>query len=160
MSASTHIPPDKIASVSPPNLVSDAQLIAAAADARKLAYAPYSGFLVGAALLADDGSIHLGVNIENASYGLTICAERSAYANAISRSHRRFQTIAIVSHGGVTPCGACRQFLLEFSPQLRILVADANALAEITVHQLEDLLPNSFSAAKLTPPLSHFGDST
>jgi cytidine deaminase len=159
MVASTPIPPEPGRPVASQNLANDRQLVEAAAEARRFAYAPYSGFFVGSALLSADGTIHRGANIENASYGLTICAERSAYANAICQGGGHFLAIAIVSPGGVTPCGACRQFMLEFSPQLRVLVADADDLEKISVHQLSDLLPSSFSAAKLPPPISHFGEA-
>lgn len=127
----------------------DRRLIQTAAQVRAQAYAPYSQFHVGAALLCGSGEIYPGVNIENASYGLTICAERSACAAAISQGLREWLAIAIVSQGGVTPCGACRQFLLEFAPPLRVLVADANNLETVRCFTLSDLLPNSFSAAGL-----------
>ncbi len=127
----------------------DMQLLLAAADVRQNAHAPYSGFYVGAALRALDGTMTLGANIENASYGLTLCAERAACSAAVCRGVRHFSAIAIVSPGGVTPCGACRQFLLEFAPQLRVLVADPDKLSDARQWKLRDLLPESFSAAAL-----------
>jgi cytidine deaminase len=94
------------------------QLLAAARLAAEDAYAPYSHFPVGAALLTDDGELITGVNVENVSYGLTICAERSAIVRAVSQGETRFSAIAVWAtrrpHGAVTPCGACRQFLAEF----------------------------------------------
>ena len=112
------------------------------------AYAPYSGFRVGAALLAEDGSIFTGCNVENASYGLTMCAERSAVANAVVQGARQYRTLAIVTEGSmaVAPCGACRQVLNELSPHLRVVsVADE----ERREWALADLLPESFHGSFL-----------
>ncbi|MCX7807945.1 MAG: cytidine deaminase [Deltaproteobacteria bacterium] len=114
-----------------------------AKEARKMAYAPYSRLQVGAALLASDGQIFVGTNVENASYGLTLCAERVALGSAISKGARTFRAIAIT--GGpllITPCGACRQVLAEFGLGLRIRCFDENGQKRDFV--LEDLLPAAF----------------
>ena len=91
------------------------RLIAAACAARPQAYAPYSRFTVGAALLAEDGRIYSGVNIENASYGLTVCAERNAIGAMVLAGGQRILAVAVCTENGVTPCGACRQVLAEFA---------------------------------------------
>ena len=105
-------------------MMNDEELIAAALEARNKAYCPYSNFPVGAALLADSGKVYSGVNLENASYGLTICAERAAVSTAVTAGERKFAAMAVVVKGGGSPCGACRQVLYEFSPTLRVLMAD------------------------------------
>lgn len=92
------------------------RLIAAACAARPSAYVPYSHFSVGAALLADDGRVYTGVNVENASYGLTVCAERNAIGAMALAGGRRVLAVAVCTENGVTPCGACRQVLSEFAP--------------------------------------------
>lgn len=120
------------------------QLVDAAIEARKNAYAPYSKFGVGAALVTTDGEFFRGCNIENASFGLTICAERVAIGNAITAGKRNFEAICVVSEGGASPCGACRQFLNEFGRNTIILLVDADSCEirkETTIH---DLLPHSF----------------
>jgi cytidine deaminase len=119
-------------------------LIAAAVAARKHAYAPYSQFQVGAALLTGAGEIFVGCNVENASYGLTQCAERAAVAAAIAAGQREFVVLAIVSPGGVTPCGACRQVLAEFCSDLEILLVDANEPSRVTRSSLSPLFPGRF----------------
>jgi cytidine deaminase len=110
-------------------------------------YSPYSHFCVGAAIRTADGKIFTGTNVENASYSLTLCAERVAIFNAISHGHRAFTDLAISSSSGVPPfpCGACRQVLSEFSPQIRIRL-EGN---EKEVFQLTDLLPHAFDAKQL-----------
>ena len=90
-------------------------LVEAALAARSLAYAPYSKFLVGAAVLTESGAIYAGCNVENASYGLTICAERVALCSAVAAGHRTLAAMAVATSGGGTPCGACRQFAAEFA---------------------------------------------
>ena len=120
------------------------QLLAAAKDAREQAYAPYSKFLVGAALLTDDGQIISGCNVENASYGLTICAERNAVFAAVTQGHRQFQAIALATVGGATPCGACRQVLAEFCDDLPILIVDVDQPDRVTETSLAVLLPGRF----------------
>jgi cytidine deaminase len=122
-------------------------LIAAASQARQNAYAPYSGFSVGAALRTRSGRVFGGCNVENASYGLTICAERIAVAKAISEGEREFEAIAVVSRGGITPCGACRQVLAEFNPNLRVIVGDLEG--NHREFCLSELLPEAFSPGDL-----------
>ena len=124
---------------------SERQLLTAARAARRNACAPYSKFRVGAALLAANGRIYRGCNIENASYGLTICAERVAFFNALSAGERRFTTLAVVSNGAATPCGACRQVMAEFAPRLKVLVADAKRGAAARAFLLDELLPSRFA---------------
>ena len=116
----------------------------AAEAARERAYAPYSGFRVGAALETAEGLIVTGCNIENASYGLTICAERSAVAAAVSAGHRAFRRIALVSDAAdpVAPCGACRQVLLEFGPSM---VVESHAGDRTVTWTVAELLPAGFS---------------
>jgi cytidine deaminase len=125
------------------------QLIAAALAARKLAYAPYSKFLVGAAVLAKSGEIFSGCNVENASYGLTICAERSAIFTAVSAGHREFVAVAIATAGGHFPCGACRQVLTEFSDDMPVLLVDADDSTKVIEASLKPLLPGKFDGAIL-----------
>lgn len=119
-------------------------LIAAACEVRHSAYAPYSNFPVGAALLTKDGRIFTGCNIENASYGLTVCAERVAVGNAIVAGCKAFAALAIASSGGNSPCGACRQVLAEFCDDLQILFVDADHLDAVKAVQLSQLLPERF----------------
>ena len=120
-------------------------VIDAALEARKRAYAKYSDFLVGAALLTTDGKVYSGCNVENVSYGLTICAERAAAFTAVAAGERRFEMLAIASSGGVTPCGACRQVLAEFAPGLPILLVDVERPGEIVEVSLRELLPGAFT---------------
>ena len=126
------------------NAVALEKLLAAAQAARRHAYAPYSKFRVGAAVLAVDGKIFTGCNVENASYGLTICAERVAVTNAVSAGCRRFQAVAIVAPSArSTPCGACRQVLAEFGEML-VVCADSSRLATAQLYRLSELLPAAF----------------
>jgi cytidine deaminase len=118
------------------------ELITAATEARAAAYVPYSHFAVGAALCAEDGTIFAGCNVENASYGLTICAERNAVFAAVARGARRFTAVAVVTSNGATPCGACRQVLAEFGPHMLVIVADAAGCRHI--YELSELLPAAF----------------
>ena len=122
--------------------VEDKELIALATKARKQAYAPYSHYEVGAALWTASGQVYTGCNVENASYGLTICAERTAAVKAVSGGERDFVAIAVVTADGGTPCGACRQVLAEFGPHMRVLVADA--AGNCKVYRLDELLPDAF----------------
>jgi deoxyribose-phosphate aldolase len=117
-------------------------LLAAATTARARAYAPYSSFSVGAALRAGSGRIYAGANVENASSGLTVCAERVAIWKAVSEGERRIEALAVITEGGATPCGACRQVLVEFEADLPVLVADTDGNAWMT--SLVVLLPDAF----------------
>jgi cytidine deaminase len=118
-------------------------LIETAIQARRLAYAPYSKYPVGAALLTASGKVYSGVNIENAAYPATICAERVAVFKAVSEGEREFAAIAVVTENGGTPCGSCRQVIAEFGLQTLILVANAQGelLREGTA---ADFLPGAF----------------
>jgi cytidine deaminase len=123
------------------------QLLVLAAEAAKAAYAPYSHFAVGAALRAEDGRIFTGCNVENASYGLAICAERNAVAHAVAEGAQRFDAVAVMTENGVTPCGACRQVLAEFGPEMTVVVGDAAGGRR--VYAMKDLLPDAFTPAQL-----------
>jgi cytidine deaminase len=125
-------------------------LIRAAAKARKRAVAPYSKFLVGAALLTRRGEIITGANVESASYGLTCCAERVALFKALTEGKRDFVAVAVVARAkdGAMPCGACRQLLAEYAPQARVFVADSRALRRVREFKMAELLPGAF--VKLT----------
>ena len=123
-------------------------LVKIASQARGWAYAPYSKYQVGAAVLTDSGRIYDGVNIENAAYPLTICAERTAIFKAVSNGEMKFSAIAVVTKDGGTPCGSCRQVMAEFSPDMLVIVADAEGKV-ITEQKLSDLLPGAFRADKL-----------
>ncbi|MCX7691294.1 cytidine deaminase [Thermoflexus sp.] len=114
---------------------------------RERAYAPYSGYRVGAALLSVSGQVFTGCNVENAVYPLGLCAERVAVFKAISEGEHRFTTIAIATENGGTPCGACRQVLSEFAPDLRILLVDARGTVRET--SLRALLPEPFGPGDL-----------
>lgn len=123
-------------------------LVALALEARKKAYAPYSHFPVGAALLAESGEIYAGCNVENASYGLSICAERVALFKAVAAGERRFKAIAVVTETMATPCGSCRQVLAEFGEdELQVIVADPEGQME--VYTLGELLPAGFTSKHL-----------
>ena len=122
-------------------------LIAKAMEARGKAYAPYSHFAVGAALLARSGRVYTGCNVENASYGLSICAERTAVFKAVSEGERDFEAIAVVTEKGVTPCGACRQVLMEFGEDMQVIVADD--AGRYRVFGLQELLPEAFNPEDL-----------
>jgi cytidine deaminase len=120
----------------------ESALIADALAVRERAYAPYSHFRVGAALRAADGQVFVGCNVENVSFGLTQCAERAALTAAIAAGQRDFTLLAIASPGGVTPCGACRQVLAEFAPDLPILLIDVAQPDRPTGLKLSELLPH------------------
>ena len=123
-------------------------LLDQAKSASEKAYAPYSGYKVGAALLCSDGTVFTGCNVENASYSLTICAERNAVFQAVAAGQRDFLALAIYVDGEVLfpPCGACRQVLAEFNPNLHILYA--NRLGSI-LSDLDTLLPQAFTMSEI-----------
>ncbi len=124
------------------------RLVAAAQEARQRAYAPYSNYAVGAALLTASGRMYLGVNVENAAYPSTICAERVAVVKAVSEGERDFIAIAVVTRNGGSPCGACRQVLGEFGLETRVIIADeaGHVVRETTVGEL---LPGAFGPSDL-----------
>lgn len=124
------------------------RLIRAATEGRDQAYAPHSHFYVGAAIMAGDGEIFVGCNVENASYSLTLCAERVAASVAVAAGHRSWKAIAIASLGGVMPCGACRQFLAEFNTDLTVIVVDVLD-GKRKCCRLSRLLPDAFDGADL-----------
>lgn len=128
-------------------MIRNRELFLKAKEALKNAYAPFSGFTVGAALLTDTGNIYTGVNIENSSIGATICAERTAFVKAISEGEKKFEKIAVVSgEGAVMPCGICRQFMFEFEDDLIIITGnDEDNLKEYTI---SELLPEGFRLTK------------
>jgi cytidine deaminase len=129
--------------------LSVSNLIDAAREARQHAHAAYSNFKVGAALETADGTIVTGCNVENATYGLTICAERVAMFKALSEGHRTFRRIAVVAdtQAPTPPCGACRQILWEFGGDLEVVLANLDR--ETGRHQLGTLLPLPFDARLL-----------
>jgi cytidine deaminase len=130
-------------------LMPSAKLVAAARRARRHAQAGYSGFKVGAALEAADGTIITGCNVENSTYGLTVCAERVAMFKALSEGHRKFRRVAVVAdtRSPTPPCGACRQILWEFGGDLEVVLA--NLRRETGRHRLKDLLPLPFDGRLL-----------
>ena len=119
------------------------QLIEAALDARQRAYARYSNFAVGAAVVASDGQLNSGCNVENASYGLTVCAERVAIFSAVAAGKREFVALAVATDGGDPPCGACRQVMAEFCDDLPILLVNAQD-GQVVETMLGELLPRRF----------------
>ena len=127
----------------------DDALARRAVEALEHAYSPYSRFRVGAALLAEDGRVFSGCNVENASFGLTWCAERTALVKAVSEGARRFRAIAVATEleRPVMPCGACRQALHEFAPDLRLLIVSRSGKRHETF--LADLLPEAFGPGDL-----------
>jgi cytidine deaminase len=130
--------------------MNDQELVALAAEARERAYVPYSHFPVGAALLGWSGQVYTGCNVENASYPLTLCAERAAIARAVADGEREFAAIAVVTSTGATPCGACRQVLREFGGPdgaLRVIVAKPDG--ESQVYTIAELLPEAFTPDQL-----------
>lgn len=123
--------------------MTDKELVSVAKTAAEYAYAPYSNFCVGAALVTEEEIVYTGCNIENASYGATICAERTAIFKAVSEGKRKFSRIAVVSKSGATayPCGMCLQVINEFMPDGEVLVEENG---DIVVYPVKDLLPKGF----------------
>ena len=115
-------------------------LVRAALDAREAAYAPYSNFSE-----ATDGSLYDGCNVENASYGLTVCAERVAIWSAVAKGVRSMETMAIATDGGLAPCGACRQVMAEFAEDLELLLVDSQQTDRVVTVSLNELLPMRFN---------------
>jgi cytidine deaminase (EC 3.5.4.5) len=132
----------------------DVELIRMAFRALRNSYSPYSKFRVGAALLTSSGSVFCGTNVENASYGLSMCAERVAVFKAVSEGHTSFVKMAVVSEtkNPVYPCGACRQVLYEFSPGIELVFSGKGG--EIFVRKLNELLPEAFGPGDLLPSRS------
>jgi cytidine deaminase len=127
------------------------ELIQHALSVREHAYAPYSEYAVGAALLGSDGEIYTGVNVENAAYPLSMCAERSAIFKAVSQGVRSFVAIAVASENGGSPCGSCRQVLSEFGLDMKVLTVDS--AGEVTLETtVADLLPHAFTPGDLGKP--------
>ncbi len=126
-------------------------LINAAKDAMERSYSPYSKFKVGAALLADDGKIYKGCNIENSSYGATICAERTAIFKAVSEGARGIIKIAIVSSSGehTFPCGICRQVLVEFAREDTVVLLEGSGGTTVEEYALSELMPYAFDKTML-----------
>jgi cytidine deaminase len=124
------------------------ELIAQAMRAREHAYAPYSDYEVGAAVLAQSGRVYTGCNVENAVYPLCTCAERVAVVKAVSEGEREFVALAVATENGGAPCGSCRQTLREFGEGIVVLIADATGVYRETT--VAELLPDSFSATDLT----------
>lgn len=120
------------------------RLIDAAVRVRKSAYAIYSEFEVGAAVLTESGDVFAGANVENASYGLTICAERAAVCAAIAAGHKKIVAVAVATAGGHSPCGACRQVLSEFGGAMEVLLVDADDPTKVRTTSLDILLPEQF----------------
>ena len=124
-------------------------LINKAINARENAYAPYSKFKVGAAVVTQKDNIYTGCNVENASYGATICAERVALCNAVSSGDRNIKAIAIVydKDNFASPCGICRQFIYEFGSEIEVIMAKMNG--EYKIKKISELLPDGFGGGEL-----------
>lgn len=127
------------------------ELIESALEARENAYVPYSNFKVGSAVLMEDGSIFSGCNIENASYGATNCAERTAIFNAVSHGHTKIKALAVVGdpHNFTFPCGICRQVMVEFAENKNIPIIIIKNKDEYMVETMEDILPGAFTKIDL-----------
>jgi len=123
------------------------ELVAAALEARTRAYAPYSHYFVGAALLAGDGSVILGCNVENAAYPSTICAERVALTSAVAQGKRDFVAIAVATANGGSPCGTCRQVMAELGLDMAVYISDGAGNYHTT--SVRELLPDSFGPQRL-----------
>lgn len=125
-----------------------ADLVSIAGQVRKWAYAPYSKYKVGAALLTESGKVYEGVNVENAVYPVTNCAERTAVFTAVANGETKFRAIAVVTENGGTPCGSCRQVLAEFGTDILVIVANADGKI-VLEKKLDELLPSAFTPADL-----------
>ncbi|MBI4670953.1 MAG: cytidine deaminase [Chloroflexi bacterium] len=124
-------------------------LLELAAQARELAYAPYSNYQVGAAVVGKSGKIYTGCNIENASYGLTVCAERNAIFKGVTEGEKEFVALAVVTTNVGSPCGACRQVASEFmQPNTPVILSD-DRLEKFRIFSLADLLPDGFTPQRL-----------
>lgn len=130
------------------DIESKISLIKIANQSRKWAHVPYSNYPVGAAVLTESGKIYDGVNIENAAFPVTICAERVAIFKAVSNGETDLKAIAVVTKNGGMPCGSCRQVMAEFSPDLLVIVADENEKI-VAEKWLSDLLPGAFRSDSL-----------
>jgi cytidine deaminase len=118
------------------------EMLAAARAVRERAYAPYSGFAVGAAVLGDDGRIYVGANVENASYGLSLCAERAALAAAVAGGAKSVLAVAVAAEPPTTPCGACREVIVELGPEAVVIWEDGRG--GYVTRKAGDLLPERF----------------
>lgn len=136
-----------MSSTESPSPATPDRLIAEALRARTRAYAPYSEYQVGAALLTEGGDVVPGCNVENASYPATICAERVALTAAIAAGHRRFTAIAVATRDGGSPCGICRQVMSELGPEMVVYLVDEEGHVRTTT--VQDLLPDAFTHASL-----------
>ena len=128
-------------------MITPNELMTKALEAQKRAYAPYSHYRVGAAVLAADGSVVLGCNVENASYPATICAERVALTSAVAQGKRDLRAIALVTRDGGSPCGICRQVMAEIGPEMDVYIGDNRGNLRVTT--VAALLPDAFDAANL-----------
>ena len=134
-------------SMSKATTIDKTRLVEAARNARKKAYAPYSNYHVGAALLTEEGETFTGCNVENAAYPAAICAERVAITSAVAEGYQSFAAIVIATDNGGSPCGICRQVMNEFAPDMSVILADDERIVlETTV---SDLLPHGFSPEQL-----------
>jgi cytidine deaminase len=131
------------------------ELVAAALEARTRAYAPYSSYFVGAALLAADGSVTVGCNVENAAYPATICAERVALTSAVAQGKHDFVAIAVATANGGSPCGTCRQVMAELGLEMAVYIADA--AGNFTTTSVRELLPDSFGPRRLAEGVAQGG---
>jgi cytidine deaminase len=125
------------------------ELTQRALEARLQAYAPYSKFRVGAAILLPHGEIIVGCNVENASYGLSLCAERNAATAMVAQGFQQIAAVAVATQGGVSPCGACRQFLAEFGGDFPVFLVDAESERLVGRYQMGELLPHAFDSSRL-----------
>jgi|SRR6476620_9849041 len=133
-------------------MISDKELIEAATAVRENAFAPHSRFRVGSALETDDGELVIGCNVESASYGLTVCAERIAIFNAVSQGKKKITRIAVVTDTDelTAPCGACRQIIWEFGGDIPVILS--NLKGKTSTVQMKDLLPHAFDSTFLSDP--------